>query len=513
MIVINILILESSTGPTEITVMCTSHKTKEDESYPCIGAPLPNSRCYIVDDQLRLLPVGVPGELVVGGPGVARGYHNQPGMSAEKFVPDPYSTEPHAKLYRTGDLARWRSDGTLDFIGRADSQVKIRGFRIEISEVESTLLKVPSVEEGLVVALIDPARNRKVLVAYAACSNKEGSPLPDSDSIKNSMSQQLPDYMVPSHVIVISGKLPRTVNGKYDRKALPAPINETRQTKESAERGENELDATAQGVVAIIQEVLGIGEDAPISLDDDIFELGADSLQAALVVSRIRKALDVSMEMRQIYEDGSIATLVNIVKSQKSEDVDGIKNVSNGMKNGAKVRRANAFGQQNSRVPVTWSTLKRICVPFVQILASLFIVLFFLGSMAPGYVFLLVVLLVLDMPIWLSLIFVLPVFFFLWGLTMLIVSLIAKWVLIGKYRPGVHHIWGMYFTRWWIVQRILGTSRPILRALPESWLKLYYRCMGAHLAQGVRILSKDLSDFDLVSIGSDTFIGKVSILA
>ena len=246
-------------------------------------------------------------------------------------------------------------------------------------------------------------------------------------------------------------------------------------------------------------------------MDYDIFEFGADSLQAALVVSRIRKALDVSMEMRQIYEDGSIATLVNIVKSQKSGDGDEAGNVSNGMKNGAKVRRFNCFGQLGSSVPVTRSMLKRICVPIVQLIASLVIVLFFLGSMAPGYAFLLVVLLILDMPIWLSLIFVLPVFFFLWGLTMLVVSMFVKWVLIGKYKPGVHTIWSWYFTRWWVVQRIVGTLRPILRALPESWLKLYYRCMGARLAQGVSILSKDLSDFDLISIGADTFIGKVHI--
>lgn len=492
--------------------MCTVHTTKQDENYPCIGIPLPNSRCYIVDDRLRLLPVGVPGELVVGGPGVARGYHNQPDMSAEKFIPDLFSAEPHAKLYRTGDLARWRSDGTLDFIGRADSQVKIRGFRIEISEVESSLLKFPDVDEGLVVAVIDPARNRKVLVAYAACCGKGGSPLPDPDSIKAFMSQQLPDYMVPSYVVVIPDKLPRTVNGKYDRRSLPIPMSESRQTKESVHLGENELDATAKIVLSIIQDVLGISDDNPISLDDDIFELGADSLQAALVVSRIRKVLDVSMEMRQIYEDGRVKNLISIVASQKSGAGDGANSASNGMKNGAKVRRANAFGQQSSNVPVTWSMLKRICVPIVQMFASLIIVLFFLGSMAPGYAFLLVVLLILDIPIWLSLLFVLPVFFFLWGLTMLIASLAIKWILIGKYRPGVHPIWGLYFTRWWIVQRILGTLRPILRALPEFWLKLYYRSMGAHLAQGASILSKDLSDFDLLSIGSDTFIGKVCTL-
>ena len=489
--------------------MCTAYTTEFDENYPCIGRPLPNSRCYVVDNQLHLLPIGVPGELVVGGPGVARGYHNQPTMSAEKFIADPFSTDSHAKLYRTGDIVRWRSDGTLDFIGRADSQVKIRGFRIEISEVESVLLNVPGVDEGLVVARIDPARNRKVLVAYAACYTNTVSDPPDSNSIKTFMSSQLPDYMVPSYFVVIPYKLPRTANGKYDRKALPAPENEPRQTKASNHKGkENDLDEIAQSVMAIIRDVLGMSEDDPISLQEDIFELGADSLQAALIVSRIRKLLDVSMEMRQIYEDGRVEILVNNVRDQKTGGENATNNAGSGMRNGAKVRRSSALGLQVSKESAPWSMPKRVFVPIIQLFASLVIILCFLGSMAPGYGVFMVLYLVVDVDLWLALV-CLPAFFFCWGLTLILVSVVLKWVLIGKYKPGIYSIWGLYFTRWWIVHRVVVACRPVLRALPEHWLTLYYRLMGAQFKSGVCILSKDLSDFDLVSIGSNTFIGKV----
>lgn len=501
----------NGTGPTEITVMCTAYQTKFEEDAPCIGGPLPNTRCYVVDKDLRLVPVGVPGELLVGGPGVARGYHKQPAMTSQRFVQDPFCADPGAKAYKTGDVVRWRPDGTLDFVGRADSQVKIRGYRIEISEVESVLLKAPGVDEGLVVAMVDPKRgNRKILVGYAAAFSKgTGKQAPDSSSIKSFMASLLADYMVPSHIVVLPHALPRTPNGKYDRKALPPLETESRRPAAGDSEAESdEMDEHASGVLAIIREVLGFSEDEPISLDEDIFELGADSLQAAMIVSRMRKNLGVNMEMRQIYDDGSISVLIDIVRSQKSGGGKGAGGSSAAAGSGAKARRLGALGLSVSAAPASWSLWKRLVIPLVQLAASLVILLCFLGSMAPGYAVFLVLYLVKDAALWLSL-FCLPAFFFCWGTTLMLVSLVLKWILIGKYKPGVHEIWGPHFVRWWIVHRVVVVCRPVLNTLPHSWLVLYYKLMGAKIDHGACIRSKSLCDFDLLSIGSDTFVGKV----
>src|SRR6185312_1291569 len=212
--------LDNTYGPTEITIdntrwVCAPGQGQTTDRVP-IGRPISNTRLYVVDAELRLAPVGVAGELLAGGAGVTRGYLRRPDLTAQGFVPDPFGDEPGERLYRTGDIVRWLPDGSLDILGRRDHQVKIRGFRIELGEIEATLVALPGVREAVVVVREEKGDRR--LVAYVAGETGEVS----AEALRQSLRERLPDYMVPA-VFVTLAALPLTVNGKVDRKALPAP--------------------------------------------------------------------------------------------------------------------------------------------------------------------------------------------------------------------------------------------------------------------------------------------------
>ncbi|WP_164021883.1 non-ribosomal peptide synthetase, partial [Pyxidicoccus trucidator] len=211
-------------GPTEGTVYATTWCVQDSSvQVPVIGQPLPNTRAYVLDEQLRPTPVGVPGELYLAGEGVARGYLGRPELTAERFVPDPFSTEAGLRLYRTGDKARWRQDGTLEYLGRLDFQVKVRGYRIELGEVESTLRTHPAVKDAVVLAREDVPGDKR-LVAYVVPAHGEGadSPALDVAELRAHVRRHLPPYMLPAAFVPLT-TLPLTANGKVDRKALPAP--------------------------------------------------------------------------------------------------------------------------------------------------------------------------------------------------------------------------------------------------------------------------------------------------
>jgi acyl carrier protein len=241
---------------------------------------------YVVDTHLQLLPQGVPGELFIGGAGVARGYLGRAGLSAERFLADPFASELGARMYRTGDLVRWLPDGTLEYLGRIDHQVKIRGFRVELGEIESVLCTHPAVREGAVMAREDMPGDVRV-VAYVV--PKEGQEYADME-LRKHLRKTLPDYMVPQYFFQLE-KLPLTPNGKVDRKALPAPAGST-----ADERLMVAPRTEAERLLAeVFQEALKVGG---VSVHDNFFDLGGHSLLCFQVIAKVQEKTGVRLNPR-----------------------------------------------------------------------------------------------------------------------------------------------------------------------------------------------------------------------
>jgi amino acid adenylation domain-containing protein len=290
-------------GPTEATVCATAYP------YPAghpgavipIGRPLANMRVYILDRRLQPVPIGVAGEIYIGGAGIARGYLNLPQLSAACFVADPFSGQPDARLYKTGDLARWLADGNIDFIGRNDFQVKIRGFRIELGEIETRLAACAGVCEALVVARADAAGD-KTLVAYVTA--QEGA-APQAAALRAALAHHLADYMIPSAFVVLDA-FPLTPNGKVDRKALPAPD----QSAVAVRAYEAPAGAIEQAVARIWQQLLKLER---VGRHDQFFELGGHSLLAAQLAARVRHELGREVTLRVLFQHPTLAAFAAAV--------------------------------------------------------------------------------------------------------------------------------------------------------------------------------------------------------
>ena len=277
-------------GITETTVHVTFRRLSPTETGSAIGMPIPDLEVHVLDRGGEPVPVGVAGELCVGGAGLATGYLNRPGLSAERFVPDPFGGRVGGRLYRSGDLARRRSGGDLEYLGRIDHQVKIRGFRIELGEIEAALAEQPRVGAAVVVARDDTADGSR-LVAYV--TGVEGV-APDVDELRRQLKARLPEYMVPA-AFVVCASLPLTVNGKVDRRALPVPVGER-----VAEDGYVAPRGAAEQVLAgIWSEVLGIDR---IGARDDFFALGGHSLLGTRITTRVREAFGVDLPLRAVFE-------------------------------------------------------------------------------------------------------------------------------------------------------------------------------------------------------------------
>jgi amino acid adenylation domain-containing protein len=290
-------------GPTEATICATLATGWDLRKRPPIGRPVDNGRAYVLDANLRPAPVGVPGELFIGGAGVARGYLNRPDLTAASFLPDPFAALPGARMYRTGDRARWLPDGQLDFLGRADGQVKIRGFRVELGEIESVLRQHGSLKDLAVVAREDtPGQAR--LVAYGVAQR---SPAPTAAELRDFIKSKLPEYMVPSSIVFLES-LPRTANGKVNRRALPAPAATPTERDRDYVPPRN---PTEEVVAAVWAELLHVEE---VGVHDNFFELGGHSLLATQVVSRLRAAFDVEVPLRNLFKDPTLAGLAEQVE-------------------------------------------------------------------------------------------------------------------------------------------------------------------------------------------------------
>ncbi|MFE0151466.1 amino acid adenylation domain-containing protein [Nonomuraea sp. NPDC059007] len=287
-------------GPTETTVIATAGAVAPGRGTPTIGRPVPGSRAYVLDDALRPVPPGEPGELYVGGAAVARGYLNRPGLSAGRFVGDPNGA-PGSRMYRTGDLVRWLPDGRLDYLGRADAQVKVRGFRIELGEIEHALRALP----GIAQAAADVRGPSRRLVAYVVRAPGEDAP----SEVTAALRESLPEYMVPAHVVWLEA-LPLNANGKLDRAALPDPA------VESAAAPAVRATPAQERLCGIFAGVLGVPS---VGLGDDFFRLGGDSLGAAKVAGRVRAELAVRITMRALFDHPTVAALSAYLRTAEPE--------------------------------------------------------------------------------------------------------------------------------------------------------------------------------------------------
>jgi amino acid adenylation domain-containing protein/non-ribosomal peptide synthase protein (TIGR01720 family) len=288
----------NSYGPTETTVVATWTDPLTPGITPPIGRPLPNTHAYVLDPALHPVPIGVPGELYITSTGLARGYLHRPGLTAARFLANPFGP-PGSRMYRTGDIVRWRPDGQLDYLGRADEQVKIRGFRIELGEIETVLAAHPSVAQAAVLAREDHP-GHKQLVAYLVAAPNNTI---DTTQLHAHAASQLPDYMLPTASVILD-QLPLTPNGKLNRRALPAPDRQ-RTTGHTAPR-----TPTEQTLADIWAHVLGLDH---VGTEDNFFELGGDSILSIQVISRVRVALGVEISVRALFTHPTITALAGMI--------------------------------------------------------------------------------------------------------------------------------------------------------------------------------------------------------
>jgi amino acid adenylation domain-containing protein len=289
-------------GPTETTIWSTISKVERESQSVSIGRPISNTQVYVLDRHRSPVPVGVIGELCIGGEGLARGYHDRPELTAERFIPDPFSGTSRGRLYRTGDQVRYRSDGTLEYVGRVDQQVKIRGFRIELGEIEAALLEDRSVDDAVVVAREDEPGEKR-LVAYVVSA---GDSIVETITLRSQLKQMLPSYMIPSAIVELAG-LPQTPSGKVDRRALPPPEIST-ESRRVACRDELELR-----LAAIWRELLNLRNIGP---DDDFFEMGGHSLLAARLFADIEKVFGKKIPLATLFEAPTIEQLSAIIRDE-----------------------------------------------------------------------------------------------------------------------------------------------------------------------------------------------------
>ncbi|MBE8597849.1 non-ribosomal peptide synthetase [Xenorhabdus sp. BG5] len=307
----------NSYGPTETTVIATTltvdKLTIDNTQVPYIndnipiGRPLPNTRIYILDTLGQPVPIGVSGEIHIAGSGVARGYLNKPEMTAEKFVADPFSAQPNARMYKTGDLGRWLPNGMIEYLGRNDFQVKIRGFRIELGEIEAQLAACDGVKDAVVIAREEEAGDKR-LVAYVI---PQSGFTPEANRLREQLNNRLASYMVPGAFVVLEA-FPLTGSGKLDRKALPAPDRSDIASREyEAPQGEIE-----QQIAAILQNLLGLEQ---IGRHDSFFDLGGNSLSIIQLMARLRDAFHLEVSIQDIFTHPELSELAELIASRQIE--------------------------------------------------------------------------------------------------------------------------------------------------------------------------------------------------
>lgn len=289
-------------GPTETTVWSSVLELEPDDGPVKLGGPISNTTFYVLDAHRQLVPVGVPGELYIGGDGLARGYRHRPELTAEKFVEDPLGAGRGSRFYRTGDLVRWREGGTLEYLGRIDQQVKLRGFRIELGEIEAVLVTHPGVKAAVVLVREDSPGDRR-LVAYVVPTAVQA---PDVDELRRLLKTKLPPFMVPSAFVTLDA-FPVTANGKLDQRSLPAPDGVRPDLVRSYSAPETPVE---ESLASIWRDVLGIDR---VGLDDDFFDLGGHSMLAVKMLARLRDTFGLELYLGHVFDHSTIRELAPLV--------------------------------------------------------------------------------------------------------------------------------------------------------------------------------------------------------
>jgi non-ribosomal peptide synthetase-like protein len=465
-------------GPTETTVTATWAEMTPDLPVT-IGKPLPTYSVHIVDEELRSVPHGKAGEICIGGPSVAAGYLNLPKLTAEKFVPDPFSTTAGARLYRTGDLGRLTPSGDIEFLGRIDTQVKIRGFRIELGEIEAVLLEDPAVANAL-VAVIATEGGAKELAAYLSLRG----PVLDREQLRlrlhDMMRRRLPFYMVPAYVEILDA-LPTLPSGKADRARLPAPVS----ARLGARSGEEVPPTTPleREIAGAWGRVFGRDE---LSVEADFFlDLGGHSLFAAQVTSELRQDAKLRhLAIGDLYAHPTIRALAQFI----AEDA--------------------------ARQP---APIDKVPTPPPRRLGSGRVWACGLGQMALLYVTFVVV----GAPVAIMLSWQLPspatmfiggaLAFVLVQVLSLFLPVAVKWLLIGRFRSGRYPLWGWYYCRWWLVRKIMMLA-PINVLTGSPLLAPYLRLLGARVGNGCHLGSAAIQLPDLIDIEDGVSIGYGAVL-
>ncbi len=292
-------------GPTETTIWSATHTLTDIDGIVPLGRPIANTQLYILDRNQQPVPVGLAGELLIGGQGVTRGYLNRPELTQERFVPDPFSADSTARLYRTGDLVRYSRDGKLEFLGRIDFQVKVRGYRIELGEIETVLSRHPAISEVVTIVREDTPGDQRI-VAYILLQPEQQ---PSSQELRSYLLTLLPEYMVPNQFVLLT-EFPLTPNKKVDRKALPAPVSAVPAV--ATQSPDTAPGQTEQTLIEIWQQVLQLPS---IGVQDNFFDLGGNSLIAVTLIGKIRSALNVQLSLISLFRSPTIADLAQEIAS------------------------------------------------------------------------------------------------------------------------------------------------------------------------------------------------------
>jgi hypothetical protein len=296
-------------GPTETTIWSATHRVEEVLDSVPIGRPVANTEIHILDRHLQPAPVGVPGELLIGGAGVARGYLNRPELTAEKFITLPLKPNSNVRLYRTGDLARWRGDGTIEFLGRLDQQVKLRGHRIELGEIESVLREHPDVRECAVVASQKSPTDTR-LIAYIVPASRN---VPAISDLRRFLEPKLPDYMIPTAFVEMEW-LPLTPNGKLDRKGLPLPEARRPDAENNFVPPRSDKE---QAIANVWRELLHVER---VGLHDNFFDLGGHSLLVVQAQAKLREVLNADVPVVRLFQYPTVSALANFLGNGAKHD-------------------------------------------------------------------------------------------------------------------------------------------------------------------------------------------------